>query len=399
MSFWKSISGLYLVEIVSAAPAQTLTAVNNAGITLLDFTYEDDLRVKGYVYRRDFKALQKLLSYRGEEITVLRKRGLYWIFRSFYSRPVLIVGMLLFLLMVLYLPTRVLFVQVEGNQNVPTKMIEEKAQQCGVYFGASRRSVRSEKTKNALLSAVPELQWAGVNTVGCVAVISVRERSEKEMDGNRTGVSSVIAARDGVVSNIIALRGNVLCKVGQAVKKDQVLVSGYTDCGISIKAERAEAEIMAFTTRQMQVITPAIYRVRGDATRCETRYSLQFGKNIINLWKDSGISDATCVKIYKVNHLTLPGGFQLPISVISETLTYYSSTDNACLDFEWVEPLSKQYLIQSMTAGIIVDSNINTELNDSVLLQNGQYFCEEMIGQVHSEEIIQDHGKTNRQNS
>lgn len=34
--------------------------------------------------------------------------------------------------------------------------------------------------KNALLSAIPELQWAGVNTYGCRAVISVRERTLPE---------------------------------------------------------------------------------------------------------------------------------------------------------------------------------------------------------------------------
>ena len=37
--------------------------------------------------------------------------------------------------------------------------------------------IRSEKVKNSLLQRIPQLQWAGINTDGCVAVISVREKT------------------------------------------------------------------------------------------------------------------------------------------------------------------------------------------------------------------------------
>ena len=398
MRFWESLSGLYLVEIVSAAPALTLTAVNNSGIVLLDITYTDDLRVKGYVYRKDFQALHELLMYRGEEMTVLKRWGLYWAAQNLRRRPVIVFGILFFLLLVLYLPTRVLFVQIEGNQFIPTKLIEEKSQQCGIFFGASRRDVRSEKTKNALLSAIPELQWAGVNTRGCVAVITVKERSESNIDKSQLGICSVVAARDGVIRDIIALKGNLLCKVGQAVKKDQVLVSGYTDCGISIKAERAEAEISAFTVHQLDVISPTRYCNRSALTKVKTRCSLRFGKNIINLWKDSGISDTTCVKIQNEYALTLPGGFQLPISMMVETLSYYDCADISVGDVEqfgWAESSAAQYLLEQMIAGEITDSAVLAEIRDGAFQMVGRYFCIEMISQVRNEEIVQGDGKTN----
>lgn len=398
MGFWKSLSGLYFIEIVSAAPAQTLTAINNMGIILLDITYTDDLRVRGYVFRRDFRALRNFIDRRGEELNVIKKLGAYWTARNFYKRPILAIGMLLFLVLALYLPTRVLFIRVDGNENVPTKLIIEKAQLCGIEFGASRRAVRSEMTKNELLSAIPELQWVGVNTSGCVAVISVEERSTPDQAPHRDDVCSIVASRDGIISDMIVFRGNGLCKVGQAVKKGEVLVSGYTDCGISIRAERAEAEITAFTTRQVDTVTPATYSCRGEAARTKTRYSLRVGKNIINFCKDSGISDATCVKIHKEYCLTLPGGFQLPVSVLVDELFYYNYPDTAMREsdqFEWMKTASAQYLLEQMLSGKILDSTIQDQSDGEVFRQRGIYVCSEIIGQIRSEEILQGNGKTN----
>ena len=83
----------------------------------------------------------------------------------------MVIGLCLLLLLVCILPTRVLFMRVEGNESIPENLILEAAEDCGIRFGASRSAVRSEKVKNGILSRISELQWVGVNTKGCIAVI------------------------------------------------------------------------------------------------------------------------------------------------------------------------------------------------------------------------------------
>ena len=46
---------------------------------------------------------------------------------------------------------------VEGNSAVASVDIIDAAQNAGLGFGASRRAVRSEKVKNALLASIPDL--------------------------------------------------------------------------------------------------------------------------------------------------------------------------------------------------------------------------------------------------
>jgi len=295
------------------------------------------------------------------------------------------------LLLVFCLPTRVLFIQVEGNSSITSGRILEAAQSSGIKFGASRKNVRSEKVKNALLEAVPQLQWAGVNTAGCVATISVRERQVSSSDGLDSGVSSIVATRDGVIQELTVTGGNPMCKVGQAVKKGQILVSGYTDCGISIRAERAKGEVYAVTERKMTAYLPTDWTYRGEKQSVTKKYGLIIGKKRINFYKGSGILDTGCVKMYEENFLTLPGGLQLPLAIVTEVWVSFPpvsvsvSVDGSS---SALTDLTREHLLKSMIAGRILSQNETVSQEDGVLKLEGVYGCLEMIGKEQSEEIV-----------
>lgn len=398
MGLLRSLAGMVCLEVTSAAPADMLTAVNALGIPLFGVRHTGDLSVEISFYRQDYGALRQLLERRGEKWKEVKKSGLYWTFRRTLHRSLLLSGVALLLFLVLFLPTRVYFIRVEGNQTVPTRLILAKAEQCGIVFGASRREVRSERMKNALLEEIPELQWAGINTSGCVATISVRERSVTEEKDPDQSVGSIVAIRDGVIRECTVLKGNPLCTVGQAVKAGQVLISGYTDTGLSIQATRAEGEIYAETLRQMQVVTLSDAAQRGEITKTEKKYSLLIGKKLIKLFKDSGISDTSCVKMYERRYLTLPGDFQLPVAVICETLHYYDTETVQATDsetFDWMLGFSEDYLGSQMIAGQIMASDVQLDLQEGHCGLTGKYACLEMIGRVQNEEIIGGNGTNN----
>lgn len=395
MSVWDSLTGTVTVEITSAAIEVALFAYNSQGIALMNIQQVNDLVVTAIIKRTDYGRLKKMVHTRGDEIKIINRTGMYWPIKGFVCRPVLLVGMLFLVFLAVFLPSRVLFVEVQGNDEIPSRLIVEKAAQCGIDFGASRRAVRSEKMKNALLDSIPELQWAGVNTYGCTAMISVKERSEVQLQEDKKEVCSIVASRDGIIQQITVLRGNALCKVGQAVKQGQTLVSAYTDCGLYIKAEPAFAEVIASTMRSQNAITLGQFTQRGQLISEEKNFSIKIGKNIINLWKDSGISDASCVKMYEQIPVTLPGGFQLPISLIKETVIYYENltvTQEDVQSFDWLAAQVREYLNTQMVAGEILYQVDAMNIRNDVCCFQGIYGCKEMIGQVYYERNFQGNG-------
>lgn len=389
--------GFLRLRIVSADLSATLSAIAALGIETYEVIQEDALTASLKVRRKDYQRLHSFLHKRADGVKMICKEGAYWRIRGLLKRPVLLAGMIVLMFLTMFLPTRVLFLRVEGNHSVSSKRIIEQAQNCGISFGSTRRKVRSEKAKNALLSAIPELQWVGVNTQGCVATIHVRERSITETEKPDHGVGSVVAARDGIITELTVLKGNPLCKLGQAVKAGEVLISGYTDLGLTIQATKAEGEVFARTNRALAAVTPAKWMVRDEIIRTEKKYSLLIGKNQINFSKDSGISPGTCVKMYTEYYVLLPGGFQIPVALIEEVRTYYE-LDAKSISGDTaggiLAAFTRAYLLDRMVAGKILSEQMELERTENNTCLYAQFSCLEMIGRVQSEEIIKGHGKT-----
>lgn len=397
MKQFTSISGFWAVQLVGADIPALLRRITDSGVSLYRIQQKDLLTVYVWVRRKDFQKLQSISQKLGAEVSAVSRTGFYWLWRSIIRRPVLIVGITLILLLSWFVPTRVLFVTVEGNAAIPENLIIEKAAECGIAFGAKRRDVRSEKMKNSLLEALPQLQWTGINTYGCTAVISVEERTKQEESSRSHGVSSIVAGRDGIIQSCTVTRGNQLCAEGQAVRAGETLVSGYSDCGIKIQATRAEAEIFAQTVRQLTVKFPLDYGQKGDIDRVEVKYSLVVGKKRINFSKYSGISPSVCDKMYSQYYCVLPGGFQLPVSIAVEQFIFRKSdTTTAASDQvkTRTEQFAQNYLMEQMLSGKILGCLENEDIGDAVYTLTGRYICLEMIGREQSEEIIKHHGKS-----
>lgn len=392
MDIFQSFSGMVRVELTAADPAGALRQLEKAGIPVFGAAVQDeDIVLSFSVRRRDYRRLHTLAEEKNYGLKLVRKRGVYWTVRRFLHRPVLVFTVALLLFLLLWVPSRVFFFEVEGNVTVPTRLILEKSAQCGIAFGASREAVRSERMKNALLEAIPELQWAGINTSGCTATISVKERSAEPEEEKTEGVASIVADRDGVVTQCTVTRGSAACQVGQAVTAGDILISGYTDCGISIRAERAQGEVFALTKRDLTVVTPEKYLQNGAEIRQVKRYAAIIGKNRINFYKSSGISGVGCVKMYSEKYVTLPGGFLLPVSIVTEVWTYYE-TEEVSADGSDAETLLSamggEYLLSHMVAGEILFRKETISADGGIYCLNGVYSCREMIGRLQYEEMI-----------
>lgn len=391
------ISGTLSIELLSADTSSSIRTIVENNIPIYAIESVDELRIRFQIDRSNYRKLVGILQRKGDQLKVKGKRGLYWALIPLIHRPVLVVGIILLLFWSLFLPTRVLFVQVEGNVCIPTDRILAAAEESGIYFGAVRRDVRSEKVKNALLAALPELQWAGVNTAGCVATISVQERSVNDQEDNEPGISHIVAVRDGVVDSCTATAGSMLCVPGQAVQKGEVLISGYTDCGIYVRAESAEGEVYAQTAHQLEVLAPANYQNRTAQRGEVRRVSVIIGKKRINFYKGSGISTGSCDKMYSEYDLTLPGGFILPVKLLIEYSTDYSQTDVDLPEntlASMLEDFAPRYLGNQMIAGSILHQDTQIRQVDEGILLEGEYVCMEMIGRAQKEQIGEQNGST-----
>ncbi len=386
------------IRLVSSDISARLQTFVSQGMRLEKVTQEDLLTAAFTLSRKDFSAVKKYAKSRGDEITVLSTQGPGNRLHRAVKRPVLTCCLLFLLFLTCWLPTRVLFIRLEGNTNVAPQEILQWAQASGIRFGASVRQVRSEQVKNRILEAIPELSWVGINTKGCVATIHVAQREISQLPQEQSRISSLVAVRDALVTELTVTQGNALCKPGQVVRKGQVLISGYTDCGLKIQATNAQGEVFAQTRHNRLLVFPTDLRKKQEISHVERNYFLQIGKKEINLWKDSGISGMVCDKMYATHYVCLPGGFYLPLGITVQTCVYYETAPGQP-DPEHLrsrmEILSRQDLLGDMISGQILSQKYAYQEMDGFHQLTGSYLCREMIGRIQQEEIAQHYEQNN----
>lgn len=384
---------LFLAElkIVTASTEKLFRILQSSGILVYDLRMDDELTVRFFTPAVKLKVLQKLFSSNGIDYEVLSNHGFIHNIKSLRKRPILVIGLVCFIVLTMYLPTRVFFIQVQGTKNLNPQSVLQAAQQCGIRFGASRQDVRSENVKNGLLHLMPELKWAGIKTSGCTAIISVVERERAHKTDTPT-VSDIIAAKDGTICQITVTGGNQQCQLGESVQMGQVLISGSNDLGLAVLKQRAEGEVYAFTTFELEAVYMHPVEKNEKTASTENTYALLLGKKLINLWNYSGNSDSTCGKLYKQSYVELPGGFELPVALL--TVSQNDQSQYATVQ-DSVENLLRQYVLSQMIAGQILSAEPELYAEDGTDIIRCTYYCREMIGKEVKEELFPEYEQRN----
>ena len=383
MDLWWKITGYRRVRLTGADPMRTLRLLSRE-IRLEQIEWESGLSISFDCARRDRGILKHIAERQGDRLEILSESGFPQLWKTCRSMP----GIMLFLAVLtglsLWIPSRILFVQVEGNQTVPTSLILETAEKCGVGFGASRRDLRSEQVKNRLLHLLPELGWAGVNTEGCVATITVRERQQQPRQNPRTR-GDIVAARSGIVTSFTAYAGTPLCKVGQAVQKGQVLISGVTDVGLKTRITAAEGEIFADTVEEAAAVLPRQTLCRGENEKTIRKFSLILGKKHIKFDSDSGILYPGCGKMKEVIPWELPGGWRLPVSLVIDTYTKSQWIPTEVPRWTAEETLTRairRQISDHAVAAEIRSEQLALSQEEGAFRLEGKIGCREMIGRT-----------------
>lgn len=393
---FSNFTGAARLRVTSGDASGMLFTLTKAGIILKDVDYESDICFTFTVSGKDFHKTQRIITRRGDSCELIKQEGGAVFLRRLRKRIAFLSGILFFLILTVWIPRRVFFIEIVGNNTVDDSKILHSAESNGVTFGCVRSELRSDMIKNKIIEDIPELDWVGVTTQGCVATIQVSEKMTKQdYKETKSLVSSLVASQDGIIQNITATNGKILCKPGQAVYKGQMLISGYEDFGLVLKGCNAEGEIFAKTFHYIDGISPRLYGYRTEISERKTAWSLRIGKKLINFSKDSGISPYSCVKMYSEYYLTLPGGFQLPVCLIRQHYVDYdlqdeNETENSSL---WISSDLESYLHKQMIAGEILSARESAECLDDVFYFSGRYACLEQIGQRKIEETLEDYGK------
>lgn len=382
------IKNVVNIQLICADLNMLVQELISAGIILDNIQYIDEITICFKTSIKHYKRLIEIVDNKKAEVISVDFLGFNLIKRSIKRRYVLCLGLILYCVLSLIISGRIFFIQVSGNDQVRAEEILQVVESNGLYFGAKRKKVNNESIKNALIAQLPELQWVGINTAGCVATINVTDRSNEMKKEENNEPSCVVANNEGIIRSTIVVKGTAMCKNGQAVSKGDILISGQSEIGGIIVISDAEGEVYADTNHELVVVGAKKSVQRTRMIDSERRAGIIFGKKLINFYGDSGILDSSCVKMYWEEFIRLPGGFYLPLKLYVEQVDQFETSDFSGAVFDWLVDAGKNYILSHSVSGSIITCEYMNSLTDSAVVCHMKCICNEMIGVNKKEEIF-----------
>ncbi len=175
----------------------------------------------------DFFRIRPLARRSRTRVEAVGHAGFPFALKRVRRRKMLVVGAVLFFVLLNALSARIWFVDVTGNKDMAGARIAAVAAVHGLKPGIAKDGVDLKRLEKEMLLALPELAWVGVNLTGTRALIEVVEKTLPKAEDKSP--AHVVADKDGVITEIIAIAGQANVKKGDTVKRGDLLIKGFVD--------------------------------------------------------------------------------------------------------------------------------------------------------------------------
>lgn len=216
----KSLKGYLLVELQGAGVEATLMKLAKNNISLWDLERFDE-KIQMKMYCHDFLRIKKVLQGTNRaQIKIIKKKGLPFLGQYFKQRMGLLVGFILFVLILSSAGSYIWSIEILGNEKVTSEEIASKLFELGVEVGKKAKKLDLKYIENEMLRTSPEFSWLALELSGTKLKVKLVEKLRLEMKES----PHLYASTNGLVEEVITLKGEALVKAGDTVKQGELLI-------------------------------------------------------------------------------------------------------------------------------------------------------------------------------
>lgn len=223
---YRLIIGFLEVIIKGENLENILNAAAREHISFWDLHYKKRAIV-GNITVSDFKRLKSVRRKKGARIHILKKRGLPFLLKRYKNRIGFFIGVSIFFITLYTLSLFIWDIKIEGNKTEKADEIISVCEELGIKIGTFKKKINPKVDAQRLMLKNKGIAWASLNIEGAVLTVNLSETREKEKDKREPG--NLVATADGIIKKIDLTSGNAVVKVGDAVKKGDLLVSGVIE--------------------------------------------------------------------------------------------------------------------------------------------------------------------------
>lgn len=227
-NIWSYVRGYVIIKIKGLEVEWFLREATERGLVLWNIKRVQMGFFLASMRAEDFSLIRPVARLTGCKVEIWRKRGLPFWGRRLLRRPALIAGICILFSLIFVLSGRVWVVRIEGIETLDKEYIEQSVYDLGLVAGIKKSYIDTEEFENSMLLRIPELAWVGVRIQGSVAIVEVVEKVIAVKD---VPYGDLVAAKPGLIHNLIVLSGEAVVKPGDTVVPGDCLIRGMEKDG------------------------------------------------------------------------------------------------------------------------------------------------------------------------
>lgn len=324
LRFLRWFSGYAKFTATGKFPERLLNLTLKNGIRLWGMR-SDSNSLTAYVSAKEYTLLRPFAKRCGLILRCTKKGGLPFIISQYKIRSGLIVGAILYITISIILSGFIWNININTGDNINEYELRAELRSLGLYEGAKISEINIHDIEQQATIDMDNIAWISINITGTLVNVEISPRIDKKSAAEKTP-SNIIAKSDGVITGIDAGEGKPSVKIGEAVVKGQILVSGILEYDVGgFKLKHSDAKIYAQTKKTLSVSVPIneeIYK-KSDKNSYKKSLSVLWCSFPISIFGTPDGLTATQVTHENIELF----GTQIPIKITTENYNTYEKTE------------------------------------------------------------------------
>ena len=183
----------------------------------------------GQIYGRDIKKISDLADKSDINIEFIEKKGLRFKISKYRFRFGIFLGLIIVMGFIFYCSNIVVSIEVCGNKTITNEQIISALYDIGIYKGKFIPDINFRSCEQRLRLSIPDIAWTGIRHTGSRIVVDVTEAVDPPEMVRDEVPCNIVAAKDAQLTYAEVYSGKLMKKIGEGVKKGDIIVSGTVD--------------------------------------------------------------------------------------------------------------------------------------------------------------------------
>lgn len=247
LKFIRFFRGYVTFKIIGRFPERFINLALKNGIAIFDAVPKDGILTASMIIS-DYRNVRFVARRCSVRLKIIERHGLPFITYKHRYRWGIAVGVAVFLIASLVMQNFVWSVEINGIKTLSETEILASLENAGFKEGKFKGSLDLHKTERQILLEYDEIGWMSINLIGTHAEIEIKEKALPPQKEYSSDYSNIVASADGVILSTDISRGTSEVKIGSAVSRGQLLVSGmYENALGELHFVDADAKVIAST--------------------------------------------------------------------------------------------------------------------------------------------------------